>query len=89
MTGEQYLLTGLSAVTSGLCFLFGLLLKDSIECKKDRKAIRKELETVKEQKGHAQGTLISFQNCPDKTCPFRRPPARYVEGQPIGDEPHA
>jgi hypothetical protein len=33
--------------------------------------MRLELERLKEANGLAKGTLISFQNCPEESCPFR------------------
>lgn len=71
MTLETALLSAVTAVTGALCYIANLLWVKSVKCEEDRVAMRLELEQLKEAKGLAQGTLISYQNCPAVACPFR------------------
>lgn len=71
MTLEAALITAIGAVTGALCFIANLLWARSVKCEEDRVAMRLELEQLKEAKGLAQGTLISYQRCPHDACPFR------------------
>lgn len=71
MSPEALLLSALTAVTSTLCIIAKLLWARSEQCEKDRIEMRLELERLKEANGLAKGTLISFQNCPEDSCPFR------------------
>lgn len=76
MTLEALLLSALTTVTGALCFIAKLLWARSEKCEEDRVNMRLELEGLKEAKGLAQGTLISYQRCPSETCPFRDEPGR-------------
>lgn len=76
MTLETALLSAVTAVTGALCYIANLLWARSVKCEEDRVVMRRELEQLKEAKGLAQGTLISYQRCPHETCPFRDEPGR-------------
>jgi len=71
MTLETALLSAVTGVTGALCYIANLLWARSVKCEEDRVEMRLELEGLKEAKGLAQGTLISYQRCPHETCPFR------------------
>lgn len=96
MTGEQYLLAGISAVTTALTFVTGglihffrILWRKAERCDKDRYELRMKVEQLERDNGFAQGSLTAYEKCPDKTCPFRTSPVRYVRGEPVGETPKA
>ena len=60
MNPEQLLLGGLSAVTTALCFVAKLLWKEAQDCKRDRIALRKEVEDLRATSGRAQGRLEQY-----------------------------
>lgn len=65
------LVTALTFVVGGLCFLFKILWKRSEQCEKDRRELRLILEKNLEEKGMAKGELKAYQRCPEDGCPFR------------------
>lgn len=71
MEVEQYLLTAIGAITSALVYVTKLLWDRSVQCEKDRVELREEIETLKEAKGLADGTLKAFERCPAPACPFK------------------
>jgi len=58
------------ALITALVFLFGLLLKEARECKRDRLALRKRVEKLEGMHGYAKGQLDMMTNCPSPDCPF-------------------
>lgn len=87
MTVEHILLIGIGSVTSALVYVTGLLWQRSEQCEKDRRELRDEIEVLKHDYGVATGTLSAYKLCPERECPFKKPPARYVKGKAIGEEP--
>ena len=71
MSLEQALLTGISALTGALVFLFRILWQRSEQCEKDRVEMRLRLERLEGDNGRAQGELKAVQNCKQDKCPFR------------------
>lgn len=71
MTPEQLLLAGISAVTAALCYVARLLWQRSEQCEKDRYELREEIEQLKSDHGTAKGTLIAYERCPTRECPFK------------------
>ena len=71
MSPEQLLLGGLSVVTSALCYIAKLLWKEAQDCKRDRVALRKEVEDLRGAGGRAQGKLDVMERCTVPSCPFR------------------
>ena len=71
MTLEQALLTGISALTGALVFLFRILWQRSEVCEQDRVELRLRLERLEGDNGRAQGELKAVQNCRQDGCPFR------------------
>lgn len=60
-----------AALLAAVAALFGLLLKDHVESKRDLKYVRKKLERLERAYGRLSGRLKSYRNCPSETCPFR------------------
>lgn len=88
MTGEQYLLSALGALSSAL----GYGIKYLLDMLKSREAtievLRKALENEIGDGARAEGRLEGFENCPLQKCPFISRPARFRNGEAIGEEPH-
>jgi hypothetical protein len=66
------------ALMTALVFLFGLLWKEALECKRDRLALRKRVEKLEGLHGYAKGQLAMMSNCRSPTCPF-------IEGQDLDE----
>lgn len=70
MSIEQALLAGLSATTTALVWAVTKLWAKSEECEADRRGLRKEIEDLKADHGHARGRLEIYENCTATHCPF-------------------
>lgn len=71
MTAEQYLLTAIASVTAALVYVCKLLWERSEACESHRVEMAKEIQTLKEAKGLAEGRMDAIQACPAPKCPFR------------------
>lgn len=71
MTPEQLLLTAIAAVTGALVFVAKTLWGESLDCKRDRIALRMEIENVKTKAGESSGKLSVLERCAAPGCPFR------------------
>lgn len=71
MSAEQILLAGLTAVTTALVVLWGLLWQRSEKCEADRISLRLEIEDIKSKHGKATGELGMFERCQSQSCPFK------------------
>jgi len=71
MTPEQLLLGALSAVSTVLSVLGKIIWDETKECKTERRALREELEEVRERVGLTSGRLQAVDRCPVKECPHR------------------
>lgn len=72
MTIEQVLLSGLTVVSGVVVTISKLLWDEAKECKTDRKALRDEMDELREQLGLSTGRLEAVDRCPIAACPHRR-----------------
>jgi hypothetical protein len=70
MDAEELLLTGLSVVTSALCFAFKKLWERSQQCEDWRKEKEPILMRMEKMLGLAEGTLSLVDTCHVQNCPF-------------------
>jgi hypothetical protein len=70
MTPEQLLLAALTAVTSGLCFLFKLVWSRSDACEKWRAEKEPIINEMAQKLGLAEGVANIVNACKTKGCPF-------------------
>jgi len=70
MTLETALLTALSAVTGGLCFLFRIIWDKSKSCEEWRAAKEPIITELAERLGLAQGAAKLINSCNIEKCPF-------------------
>jgi hypothetical protein len=70
MTAEQLLLSALSAVTGGLCFLFKLIWERSKVCEEWRAEKEPLIAEMAERLGLAQGAANLINSCRMEGCPF-------------------
>ena len=77
MSLESALLACISVLSTVLTVIAKLLWSEVSDCKKDRVALRDEIEKVREQVGELKGRQTAYQACPLSSCPFR--PSQHRE----------
>jgi hypothetical protein len=70
MTAEQLLLSALSAVSGGLCFLFKIIWERSKQCEDWRAEKEPLIAEMAERLGLAQGAAKLVNACRMDGCPF-------------------
>jgi hypothetical protein len=97
MTLEAALITAVGTL-SGVLSYIAKLLWDRVQiverkadaCEEHRNKMQDEIEALKEERGSSSAIMKVVAACPASACPTRalvRPPARYVEKEPIGSQP--
>ena len=71
MSPEQLLLTAVTAVTGGLCFLFKLVWTRSEECEKWRAEKEPIISEMAQKLGLAEGVATFVNACATRGCPFK------------------
>ena len=71
MSLESALLACISVLSTVLTVIAKLLWSEVSDCKRDRVALRDEIEKVREQIGELRGEQKAYHSCPSQACPFK------------------